>query len=34
MEVVLKGPADRYLHRLRDLQGLARLRMVMPDHAD
>lgn len=34
MEVVLEGPADRYLDRLRDLQGLARFRIVMPGHAD
>ncbi len=34
MEVVLEGPADRYLDRLRDLQGLARFRIVMSGHAD
>lgn len=33
MEIVLEGPVARYLDRLRDLQGLARFRIVMPDHA-
>lgn len=33
MEIVLEGPAERYLDRLRDLQGLAQFRIVTPDHA-
>lgn len=33
MEIVLEGPADHYLDRLRDLQGLARFHIVMPDDA-
>ncbi|CAM3251661.1 urease accessory protein UreE [Paracoccus nototheniae] len=33
MEIVLDGPPDPYLDRLRDLQGLAQVRIVMPGHA-